>query len=399
MTLCSNSTNDFYDGELCDGKPHGKGTYTCFNGDKYEGEWKEGKRDGKGKLSFSDEKYYEGEWKEGKKHGKGNSLSVFGDIYNGEWKNNEKHGTGCVKYKNGDIYNGEWKNGLQNGNGTKVFKNGIEDGNVYVGKWKDGLMHGKGKMMFSNNSVYEGEWKNNYMEDGKMTYSSLSVIFVCYGNYEGKFIKKEIYRDTELLDDTTRKQYLINTHYGIRDGYGIMKFKFGNIYKGEWKNDLENGNGVITFEDGTKCEGNWIRKEVDTTVKGISKYVYKDGSIYEGGLVIIHYSLLGKSLHRYGKGKLTCINGDVFEGEWEYDRMCGEGTQTFAKNDILLQQGKFDRNELIHGIKQYSNNINRHYQNGKCVGYSKYNSKIYSFLWCLLIAEKINSKNKYIKIN
>ena len=43
-----------YVGEYKDGKRHGQGTYTWFDGGKYEGEWKDGEHHGQGTLTLPD---------------------------------------------------------------------------------------------------------------------------------------------------------------------------------------------------------------------------------------------------------------------------------------------------------------------------------------------------------
>ena len=47
---CENNwkNNDIYEGELKNGKRHGKGKYTYKDGDIYEGEFKDDKKDGYG---------------------------------------------------------------------------------------------------------------------------------------------------------------------------------------------------------------------------------------------------------------------------------------------------------------------------------------------------------------
>ena len=55
-----------YEGEIKDGKRHGRGSWTGPDGKKYEGEWKDNKRHGRGTYTFSDGAKYEGEYQDGK---------------------------------------------------------------------------------------------------------------------------------------------------------------------------------------------------------------------------------------------------------------------------------------------------------------------------------------------
>ena len=55
-----------YVGEYKDGKKHGQGTYTWFDGGIYVGKWKDGKEHGHGTYTSPVGTKYVGEWKEGK---------------------------------------------------------------------------------------------------------------------------------------------------------------------------------------------------------------------------------------------------------------------------------------------------------------------------------------------
>ena len=55
----------FYEGEIANGKPHGKGIQTFSDGMRYEGEFRDGKLHGKGIQTFPDGTRYEGEFRHG----------------------------------------------------------------------------------------------------------------------------------------------------------------------------------------------------------------------------------------------------------------------------------------------------------------------------------------------
>ena len=60
---CISETN--YEGELKDGKPHGKGNYTLKDGRVFIGNWKEGNLDGMGTMLCPNETLYSEQWIDG----------------------------------------------------------------------------------------------------------------------------------------------------------------------------------------------------------------------------------------------------------------------------------------------------------------------------------------------
>ena len=73
-----------YVGEYKDGKKHGKGRYTWYDGGIYVGNWKDGKEHGKGTYTSPVGTKYVGEWKEGKYDGQGTeTLSTWMEVCRG----------------------------------------------------------------------------------------------------------------------------------------------------------------------------------------------------------------------------------------------------------------------------------------------------------------------------
>lgn len=77
-----------YVGEVKDGQPNGRGTFTWPNSEKYVGEWRDGQRNGQGRFTWPDGEKYVGEFKNNKKHGQGtytlaNGRKVVGEFRDG----------------------------------------------------------------------------------------------------------------------------------------------------------------------------------------------------------------------------------------------------------------------------------------------------------------------------
>ena len=97
--------------------------------------------------------------------------------------------------------------------------------------------------------------------------------------------------------------------------------KNGNIYDGDWKDDVRNGKGKYTWINGDIYDGDWK----DDKRNGKGKYTWVDGNIFEGDW---------KDDKRNGKGKYTWVNGDLYEGDWKDDKKNGEGKLIWASGDV-----------------------------------------------------------------
>jgi len=56
---------DKYEGEMKDGKPHGRGVAVWADGNRYEGDWQDGKPNGSGTLQTRYWQYFSGYWTNG----------------------------------------------------------------------------------------------------------------------------------------------------------------------------------------------------------------------------------------------------------------------------------------------------------------------------------------------
>ena len=127
----------------------------------------------------------------------------------------------------------------------------------------------------------------------------------------------EIDKKTKKLVESKKYQ-----NAKTREGYGIMRFDNGDVYKGNWLNDMLHGEGVMTFKSGDVYEGAWV-KNMMTTGKDPDT-----GKPTDIGVLKIH-------------------NGDVYEGEFK----CGmfEGQGVYRRSD-----GTIDHDGLWHRGKPFN---------------------------------------------
>jgi hypothetical protein len=127
---------------------------------------------------------YDGQVKDGRKHGKGILIFSRGDKYDGQWENDQMHGQGTYSYADGEKYSGQWQNGRMHGKGTYTFRNGDR----YVGEFRDDQKHGPGTYYFKNGDRWDGHYVRN-AKDGEAVYTWAS----------GQS-KREVWRNGEQIE-------------------------------------------------------------------------------------------------------------------------------------------------------------------------------------------------------
>ena len=106
------------------------------------------------------------------------------------------------------------------------------------------------------------------------------------------------------------------------NGEGEIKYKSGDMYKGEWKDGKKEGKGIYIYYNDKKFEG--IFKE-DKIFEGNGYIYYENGDIYNGEI---------KNGMKNGKGKIIYYNNNKYEGEWKNDKKNKESNA--EKNNVLF---------------------------------------------------------------
>lgn len=315
-----------------DGRVHRKRFVQYPNGDKYEGELVHGQRDGFGTLLTSKFKYI-GAFRSGLFEGKGKL----------EW-NDFKENNVDVK---GRKFEGDFRKGRRDGEG--LFHDG--KGGIFLGTWKNDKFQGKGKMMQTNRETLEGLFVNGklHCDDGKITFSNGDAYegFHNYGNssYTGQchYNMKHGIGIRLFVDGTVfRGNYL----YNRINGQGKMCYAedSGDIkyYSGEWKDGLFDEEGELIFNDcfHIRCYRGHFRKGL---YHGYGLLEYRDGGCYEGEFdsTKLSTNLLISPWNgiKHGEGKRLWASGNQFEGTWANDEML-EG-KYFDKFNSSIYSGTF----------------------------------------------------------
>ena len=114
----------------------------------------------------------------------------------------------------------------------------------------------------------------------------------------------------------------INPKTKKRQGQGIYIYREdGEIYEGNWDNNLRNGTGRHLYADGRMYTGLWK----DGKEHGCGVGMWPDGRKYEGDWK--------KGLPN-GKGTMKFANGNEYKGDFEDGKGTGEGVYTYEDGRI-----------------------------------------------------------------
>jgi len=99
-------------------------------------------------------------------------------------------------------------------------------------------------------------------------------------------------------------------------GHGSLRTKSGSSYVGEWVQNRVHGQGKYCHMDGTTYDGEWFQDA--KSGKGVE--MWTDGSRYQGDFF---------SGRKHGTGTYISSTGAVYEGQFRGDRMHGQGFYKF----------------------------------------------------------------------
>jgi len=131
-----------------------------------------------------------------------------------------------------------------------------------------------------------------------------------------------------------------------RNGKGTFRDANGNVFEGEWRNDLYHGQGKLTCENGVVYQGSFVNGKKD----GVGRLEVGEGkAVYEGEF---------KEDEKHGKAKESYPDGSYYEGMFVNGKKCGKGI--YSLSDGSYYEGEF-LNDNIHGIGTFKWNDNRTY--------------------------------------
>ena len=170
---------------------------------------------------------------------------VAGGWYFGAKDGNQLDGEGRMQFDNGDIYEGHWIKGKKDGLGTFFY---ARSGDLYCGDWENDSRTGEGlyvwnaseklcKELLSNprdeisdayleelcntteSSFYYGSYQEGKMENG------------AYYRWKGSIVRIDQYGNTQVVEQKL-SHYEGSFHDDLFEGYGTFTYDNGDVFEG-----------------------------------------------------------------------------------------------------------------------------------------------------------------------
>lgn len=176
------------------------------------------------------------------------TVELFNGTYHGELKNGLFHGQGQFKWNSGHSYQGTYVNGKMQGQGTFTWP----DGTRYSGMFGNGKRDGKGDIFWRDGRIFSGEFAGgNLIGKGEMRLRNKSKI-------AGAF---------------SQDQYAVDTADIIMPSNGVITFPDGTKFEGDIVNNFPGLQGIYLSRHGALRQGKG-KCYVET---GIEKCRFVDG--------------------------------------------------------------------------------------------------------------------------
>jgi hypothetical protein len=194
---------------------------------------------------------------------------------------------GTITYPNGDIYTGE----------LRKIKEEDDD---------EDYPDGYGIMRYANGDVHHlyGYLDLEHLQYYQLLHHLLENGTSIYSN--GNLCDGAISTARGIMLYANGDVYNGEWYNDLKHGPGVMNYANGDVYAGQWENDLKHRKGNMFYANGDKYNGQWL----NDLINGTGTMTYANEDVYVGQWL---------NGFKNGTGTMTYANGDVYEGEWVND--------------------------------------------------------------------------------
>jgi len=324
------------------------------NGGVYNGQWLGGFRHGQGKMTWSDGACYEGNWEYGKPKGFGRFSHIDGEEFEGDWymataapgKLSREDRVQKIQLRDGFsktyavwlVYKQEqFKSSPPKRKPPRDKENIVEE--RVTGPKKDlserpvdPLEQTRARLISMEKSISDMETR---LSKGLKP-----------SGVPGRIVKRLTFPNNNVYEGEV-------TAADRRDGLGKNTWSNGDVYEGEWKDDMQNGMGRNVWVDGSIYIGQYIQNKKhgigdyqwddhsryvgewqDDKMHGVGKYSWPDGKYYLGDWA---EGVLE------GQGEFRWSDGKRYVGPWHLGKKQGVGTTYFPDGRVSKDQWKMGK--------------------------------------------------------
>ncbi len=190
---------------------------------------------------------------------------------------------------------------------------------ISIGKIVDQKLQGEGVKRYTNGAVYKGNFVDGRKDGkGRYTFANKTVL-------QGTFRNGQLQNGSVLINDKDGSFEAVIQH-GKKTGEVKARLKNGDVYKG------------------TVTAGKF---------NGTASIVYKDQDSYKGTL---------KDNLKSGQGTYQWTKeGNSYVGQWNQDKMNGEGIYYYSNHKYPYLKGRFQKNKP-QGMCVYYKSSKVHYK-------------------------------------
>ena len=146
-------------------------------------------------------------------------------------------------------YIGQVSEGVLNGK-VHYQQSSQGNGDFFICNFVDGRASGEGAGYYANGDYFIGTFKDNYRAKGELVLENGNV-------YTGQFVQN-LFHGKGTLRNKDGRYYEGEWENGLREGQGFFKWTDGSTYKGEFKRNLQNGQGEHVDAKGIKTTGIFV---------------------------------------------------------------------------------------------------------------------------------------------
>lgn len=352
----SNYPNSIYKGNFIQSQCE-IGAMELYTGEKLTGNWSNLKFTGNATMKMGGDIVYSGEWVNGSIQGKG-KLSKAGEYeFSGTFSDNKPQGYGELLFTMGEKTTGEWT-GTINATQVKLQPTGkikiiSVKGHVREGKLENNVFVGNGLIELQNDRIYRGpmtiESNKIISGEGSLVYSNGDILQVIWDKegYTGIGRRNFGVSDNEdsLYEEGTFRNGQLTGKGKKASFFGSFDIPKYTIYEGNFVNGSFNGSGkikiflpdndIFTYSIIT---ADWVNNEVKYgTIDWVipMSETYQKKETYTGEI---------KGLTADGIGKFVYLDGSIYEGEVKGGFPNGKGTMTLKNKQV--QSGNFVNGEF-----------------------------------------------------